>query len=297
MHHHTMKISIVTPSYNQARFLERTLLSIWRQEGDFDLEHMVMDGGSTDESCEILMKYEQLYHSNAFAAGCRRFRFSWQSQADHGQADALNKGFAMSTGEILGWLNSDDILVDSHALQTVCDAFRDHDTDLVVGSVRMIDEQDRIIPVPILINTLDNAAFQKRLPGMDRVSIIAQPACFFKRTVWEQLGIAHYYFSLDWNLWIEAYKAHFTFYKIDRTIAAMRQHGEAKSVIAGIHKCREVLSIFKKNHVWCLNRFYYYTYLLMLRLEQLPLLGLPLNRVMTFGKKIRNALINRYRLY
>ena len=106
-----------------------------------------------------------------------------------------------------------------------------------------------------------------------------------------------YYYSLDWNLWIEAYKASFTFYKIERYLAAIRQHGDAKTVVAGIAKYREVLSIFKKNRVWCLNRLYYYIYLMLLHMEQLPLVGPSVNRVMASGKRIRNTLINRYRLY
>jgi len=292
-----MKISIVTPSFNQSEFLERTILSVWGQVGDFELEHIVIDGGSTDQSVAILSKYDQLFRTGHFRFACKNMKFVWESKPDKGQADALNRGFALSTGEILGWLNSDDILLDNDCLQVVCETFQNHHKDVVVGNVRMIDEQDRVITAPILINSLDNAAFQKSMAGIDKVSIIAQPACFFKRTVWEQLGIAPYYYSLDWNLWIEAYKAHFTFYKIDRYLAAMRQHADAKSVIAGIHKYREVISIFKKNRIWCLNRFYYYIYLLALHLEQIPLIGPFLNRVATFGKRIRNTLINRYRWY
>jgi len=292
-----MKISIVTPSYNQVQFLEKTILSVWGQNGDFDLEHIVMDGGSTDGSQGILARYEQLYRSGNCPRQGGSFSFSWQSRPDNGQADALNRGFSAATGEVLGWLNSDDLFSGNGALQAVATAFREHDADLIVGNVRMIDAADREIPTPILINSLDNAALQKKLRGIDRVSIIAQPGCFFKRRVWEKLGIAPYYYSLDWNLWIEAYRAGFRFHKIDVHLAAMRQHGEAKSVVAGINKYREVLSIFKKNHVWCLNRFYYYLYLQALRLEGMPFLGSAAGRLMEHGKRIRNILINRYRLY
>ncbi len=292
-----MKISIVTPSFNQSDFLERTLLSVWNQEGDFELEHIVIDGGSTDASVDILSRYDRDYRTGRFRTRCRRMSFSWQSRPDQGQADALNKGFALSTGEILGWLNSDDVLFDTHCLQAVCESFEKHNPDLVVGNVQMMDDQDRTLPVPILINALDNDAFQKRLPGISRVSIIAQPSCFFKRGVWERVGIAPYYYSLDWNFWIEAYRARFTFLKIDRTLAVMRQHPEAKSVIAGIDKYTEVLSIFRKNHVWCLNRFYYYIYLVLLRIMRIPLLGRLFVPLMEAGKHIRNRLVNRYGFY
>ena len=176
-----MKISIVTPSFNQSDFLERTLLSVWNQEGDFELEHIVIDGGSTDASVDILSRYDRDYRTGRFRTRCRRMSFSWQSRPDQGQADALNKGFALSTGEILGWLNSDDVLFDTHCLQAVCESFEKHNPDLVVGNVQMMDEQDRALPVPILSNSLDNQAFQKRLPGIRRVSIIAKTSCLFKR--------------------------------------------------------------------------------------------------------------------
>jgi len=293
-----MKISIVSPSFNQGRFLERTLLSVWTQQGDFDLEHLVMDGGSTDESLDILKKYELLYKKRTFPIRCRSLSFLWRSEADQGQADALNRGFALSSGEILGWLNSDDLLAGPESLHTVCKVFQErHAADLVVGNVRMIDEDDREIQAPILINTLDDRAFQKRLPGMDRVCLIAQPACFFRRHVWEKLGIAPYYYSLDWYFWIEAYKASYTFFKTETCLAAMRQHPEAKTVIAGLAKYREVLSIYRKNRVWCLNRVYYYIYFWLLYLETWPVAGPAFRKLLPIGKKVRNSLINRFRLY
>jgi glycosyltransferase involved in cell wall biosynthesis len=292
-----VKISIVTPSYNQEKYLERSILSVWRQEGDFELEHIVIDGGSKDQSIDILLKYDHLYKSNLFPVKCKNFTFSWESIPDKGQDDALNKGFAFSTGEILGWLNSDDIFFNHTILQTVCHAFMDHDSSLIVGNVSMIDAYDINIDNPILINSLDNRKFQKIMKDIGKICMIAQPSCFFKRAVWENLGIDHYYYCLDWDLWINAYRAGYRFYKIDDYLSSMRQHSEAKTVNAGMKKYKEVLSLYKKNHVWCFNRFYCYIYFLLLHLEQLPLVGPSMNRAMVTGKKIRNTLINRYRLY
>ena len=135
-----MKISIVTPSYNQSRFLEKTILSVWTQEGDFELEHIVIDGGSSDSSIEILLKYDHLYKAQLFPFRCKRMSFSWESKPDRGQADAINKGFAISSGDILGWLNSDDLFFDDSSLQKIGQSFKNNNADLIVGNVEMIDE-------------------------------------------------------------------------------------------------------------------------------------------------------------
>jgi len=292
-----MKISIITPSYNQEKYLERTILSVWKQEGDFELEHIVIDGGSKDQSIDILLKYDHLYKSSLFPVKCKNFNFSWESRPDKGQDDALNKGFALSTGEILGWLNSDDMFFNHMSLQTVCHAFMDHDSSLIVGNVSMIDEYDKNIDTPILINSLDNSNFQKTIKDIGKICIIAQPSCFFKRAVWEDLGIDHYYYCLDWSLWINAYRAGYRFYKIDDYLSCMRQHSEAKTVIAGMNKYNEVLSLYRNNHVWCFNRFYCYAFFLLLALTKIPVMGKQFNSVMAAAKKIRNTLINRYKCY
>src|SRR5947207_8417687 len=94
-----MKISIVTPSFNQCDFLRQTLDSILNQRGDFQIESIVMDGGSTDGTVELLKSIDDP-------------RLIWRSEKDRGQAEALSKGLAIATGEIVGWINSDDLYVD-----------------------------------------------------------------------------------------------------------------------------------------------------------------------------------------
>lgn len=292
-----MKISIVTPSYNQGKYLERTLLSIWNQKGDFELEHIVIDGGSEDQSIDILIKYDRMYKANLFPVKCKKFSFFWESKQDKGQDDALNKGFSFSTGEILGWVNSDDLLFDPTVLQTVSREFMVHNSSLIVGNAYMIDENDQEIGNSMLINSLDNIKFQNAIKDIGKICIISQPSCFFKRAVWEDLGIDHYYYCLDWSLWIDAYQAGYRFYKINDYLSCMRQHSEAKTVIAGMSKCKEVLSLYKKNRVWCFNRFYCYVYFLLLVLTKMPIMGNKLDSVMVTAKKARNTLINKYKWY
>ncbi len=126
-----MKISVITPSYNQAPYLERTIRSVVDQEGDFELEYLVMDGGSTDGSLDILRRWEH--------------RLTWTSGPDGGQADAINQGLVRATGDVLAYLNSDDVYKPG-ALAAVAEAFRARpQLRWLVGRADIIDEHDREI--------------------------------------------------------------------------------------------------------------------------------------------------------
>ena len=125
-----MNISIVTPSLNQGEFIERTILSVLSQTGAFDLEYIVVDGGSTDDSLEIIKKHED--------------KLRWVSEEDRGQSDAINKGFNMASGGILAWLNSDDTY-EPDALSEVAEQYRKHRFKWCFGNCRNIDENDREI--------------------------------------------------------------------------------------------------------------------------------------------------------
>src|SRR5262249_27220870 len=124
-------ISIVTPSFNHARFIERTLCSVLGQDGNFDLEYLVIDGGSTDGTLDILKKYQD--------------RLTWTSEPDDGQSDAINKGLHRATGEVVGWLNSDDVLYPG-ALERVVAVFRDQPSvEWLHGRCEIIDAEDHVI--------------------------------------------------------------------------------------------------------------------------------------------------------
>src|SRR5262249_45945988 len=120
-----MRISLVTPSYNQAPFIRRTIDSVLAQRGDFELDYKVIDGRSTDGTLEILKSYGD--------------RLAWISEPDRGQVDAINRGLRGVTGDIVGWLNSDDVLLPD-ALARVADAFaRNPDAEWLHGRCVIID--------------------------------------------------------------------------------------------------------------------------------------------------------------
>lgn len=177
------KVSIVTPSYNQAKFFERTILSVLNQNYP-NLEYIIIDGGSTDGSVEIIKKYE-----NYFAY--------WISEPDKGQADAINKGFKISKGKILAYLNSDDTYCGG-TIRKVVDYFNNHpDVYLIYGDYALVDAQDNIIKHKKEIEFDYNVL----LYGF---SYIPQPTVFFKRDILTNIGLFDVKLScvMDYDYWI-----------------------------------------------------------------------------------------------
>ena len=125
------RISIVTPSFNQAAFLERTILSVLEQ-GYSNLEYIIIDGGSTDGSVDIIKKYQE------------RLAY-WISEPDRGQAHAINKGLRMATGEWVGWQNSDDIFYPGVFESLAREAAKAPHADLIIGNMNLIDKEDQVL--------------------------------------------------------------------------------------------------------------------------------------------------------
>ncbi len=204
------KISIVTPSFNQGKFLEKTILSVLEQ-GYLNLEYIIIDGGSTDESVEIIKKYSD------------RLAY-WVSEPDRGQSHAINKGFERATGEIFGWLNSDD-WYHPGALQAVAEAFMaNSDAGAVVGAGELVDEAGNVlitaarneVTVETLYDWIDNFFWQ--------------PSCFFLKRVWDTCGPLDesVHFAMDLDLWIKIAQR-FPFVSINKKLTYNLSHEEAKT--------------------------------------------------------------------
>ncbi len=204
-----MKFSIVTPSFNQARYIGRTLESVASQAG-VALEHVVRDGGSTDGTVALL---------EAFRPAVR-----WVSGPDGGQADAVNAGIAASDGEIIGWLNSDDVYFPG-ALERVAGRFAEDDgIDVIYGLADHIDADDRVI-----------SAYPTRPwdPGRLRTDcFLCQPAVFFRRRVVERFGPldASLRYCMDYEYWLRLARGGARFDYLEARLAGSRLHEETKTL-------------------------------------------------------------------
>ena len=201
-------VSILTPSFEQGRFLRDCLDSVARQTYP-NIEHVVMDGGSTDESLQILE-----------AAGDA---VRWTSEPDRGQADAVNKAFAASAGEIVGWLNSDDGLFAVDTVARVVEAFARHsEAGVVYGDAALVDERGRIV-----------RHHRSRWPAgsLPLVSPIVQPAAFFRRSVvepGEPLLRVDLHWFLDYELWLRLRRRGVGFVHVPKVLAVDRDHPQRK---------------------------------------------------------------------
>jgi glycosyltransferase involved in cell wall biosynthesis len=207
-----VRISIITPSYNQARFLEQTMLSVLDQEtpGPGSVEYFVMDGASTDGSSAIIQQYAPRLKG-------------WVSEKDRGQADAINKGLRSAQGEIIAWLNSDDYYLPG-TLQRATRAFEENPhAGLVYGNVLSVDAES----TPFNLQTFT----QFNLLDLMSFRIISQPAVFMRRSVLEQAGLLDpsYHCLLDHHLWLRMARLASMVY-IPETLAAARYHADAKNV-------------------------------------------------------------------
>ncbi len=205
------RISIVTPSYNQARFLERTLQSVIRQR-DHVHEYFVLDGGSTDGSQDIIRRHEQ--HVDY-----------WQSEKDDGQSDAIHTGFQRCTGDVLYWLNSDDVLLPG-ILERVTQQFdAEPELDVLSGWAVWIDENDRIMRLHI--TPVDSPAWMRW--GTLRLH---QPTCFFKRALYEEVGglDLSLHCMMDTDLWYKFARTTRRWAGMHDYVAGHRIHAETKGL-------------------------------------------------------------------
>ncbi len=211
-----MRLSIVTPSFNQAKFLARTAQSVLSQSGEFDLKWIVIDGGSSDGTVELLRSLNDP-------------RLTWISEKDRGQAHALNKGLQLADGDIIGWLNSDDLYLPG-TLAIVVEAFsRDQSAQWIVGSYQIIDESDRVIR-PSISRYKERGLWKYEFRSLLRENFISQPAVFWRSDFGRQVGAVDesLHWTMDYDLWLRMGGACNPLI-IRRPLAQFRLHETSKS--------------------------------------------------------------------
>ena len=221
-------VSIVTPSFNQAPYLEETLRSVAEQDYP-SVEHIVLDGGSTDGSVEIIRHWAESH------------AISWHSGPDSGQADAIQRGVAMARGHIVGWLNSDDIYLDGRVLCDVVKLF-ERGAEMVTGGGWYLSESGkRLRHIPVQPERIDHG----QLLCSDS---ILQPATFIRRDLFLSSPIdTQLHYAFDWDLFIRlSARARFT--PMHRDIAGYRLHATGKTVSGGIPRKCELLAVTRRYH-------------------------------------------------
>lgn len=220
------KVSIITPSYNQGRYLEATIRSVLCQNYP-NLEYIIVDGGSTDESLDIIRKYEDKLAW-------------WVSEKDKGHADALNKGFDRASGDILAWLNSDDIYHPGAIREAVDILTADPRLGMVYGDANLIDETGKVVG--------KFASKQTSYRAMLRGSVhIPQATTFFRADLYRQVGPLDlsYFFAFDYDLWVKLSKVSNVLY-VPRTWADFRLHDLGKSVKNDDRCYPDMLRIYRR---------------------------------------------------
>lgn len=194
-------ITIVTPSFNQAQFIGQTIESILSQEGDFYIDYIIADGGSTDGSVDVIKKYEKLLNENQWPVKCQGIEYRWWSKKDKGQTDAINQGFKVAKGEILAYLNSDDLYVPG-VFQIVAKEYSQSDCDLFYGNcISFWENEDK----QIVNRPPDKVDFDFLVKTGPQ---IFQPASFWTKKIYEKVGELdeNLHYAMDYDYYLKILK-------------------------------------------------------------------------------------------
>lgn len=230
------KISIITPSFNQGQYLESTILSVLGQNYP-NLEYIIIDGGSTDNSVEIIKKYEsQLAY--------------WVSEKDKGQSEAINKGFEKATGDILAWLNSDDLYM-PNIFHFIVDCVKKYGAGIYFGECIHFKENN------LLEAWGSNVILTSKDTTLEQIDFIIQPSSFWAREVWKKNNKLNenIHYGFDWEWFLRAKRNNVKFFPIDKCLSLYRFHAMHKSSNGGEVRQIELLNIYQE---YDLNYFQLY---------------------------------------
>jgi glycosyltransferase involved in cell wall biosynthesis len=216
--------TIITPSFNQGKYIRRTITSVLSQDVE-GIEYLIFDGGSRDETVSILQSFGN--------------SIQWICESDRGQADAVNKGLAVAQGQVIGWLNSDDIYY-AGALKSVKELFEKHPgVDILYGMADHIDADDNVI----------EAYYNEEwdYERLKEVCFISQPAVFFRRSIVDKFGFLDetLRYCMDYEYWLKIGREK-PFYYFKQRLAGSRLHPETKTLGSAVAAHEEILRMFKK---------------------------------------------------
>lgn len=236
-------ISIITPSYQQGHLIEATILSI-RAQSYKNFEHIIIDGGSDDETIEVLRKHEGTY------------AMRWLSEPDQGQADAIRKGFDLAKGDLICWLNSDDVYLSPNVFSEVVAYFDAYpNMDLVTGSAMQIDIDGRW-EKPLIVNHT-----RVNYESLKHGDSIIQPSTFWRKRIMDEIKFdISFHYAFDWVLFVEISK-HFNCMPVSNMWSGYRMWGVNKTAAGGYKRTKELILVTQRYkganswQVWLLRFF------------------------------------------
>lgn len=219
-------VSIITPSYNQGKYIRQTIESVLTQDYE-NIEYIIIDGGSTDDTLDIIRDYKG--------------KLTYISERDNGQSDAINKGFKMARGDIVAWLNSDDVYEPGCVCRAVAEFEKNEKLGLVYGDGYIIDEAGTKIKVFEYTQEFD---YWKLVNFWD---YIMQPATFFRRKTLQKVGYldVNLHYCMDWDLWIRLAAISEVKY-ISELLACSREYSETKTSTGGEKRLKEIVALLQK---------------------------------------------------
>ena len=235
-----MKISVITPSYNQGHFIKETIDSILSQDWD-EIEYIVMDGGSTDDTVDILKSYGD--------------QIIWKSEKDRGQTHAINKGLEIATGDVLCYLNSDDFFMPG-VIRKVMEKFQsDNNIKWISGDYIIIDENGKEIQSFVA----SYKRFLRSLPQKSTLEVanyIIQPSTFWRREVYEEFGEfdEDLHLTMDYDYWLRIIQK-YPLTNLDEALCSFRIHGDSKGGTIFDKQFAEELATAKKYGVGGIKYF------------------------------------------
>jgi glycosyltransferase involved in cell wall biosynthesis len=275
-------VSIITPSFNQGKYIEDTLLSVKNQDYPF-IEHIIIDGDSKDSTTEILSKYEGSYN------------ISWISERDSGPVEAINKGFIRAKGTIIAWINSDDYYLTDHVISTMVNYFNTNvEIQVISGNGYHVNESKKILRPIITKKELINLEYMKI------ADFILQPSTFFRFECIKQVSLKNSCdYVFDWLFFLELLEKKFNFMVVDDFWSAYRIHEAHRTGSNTATRKREIAKMARRNFglyhpqtVYCYGIFFLYSVSEKIPPKAGSHLKASVDRVNSHLSKITN-----YRLY
>ena len=227
-----MKISIVTPVLQRPEYLDQTIRSVVTQQGDFEIEYIVQNGGTDSQVIAILTKWEELIKTGQFESQCISLTFKWYSEKDSGMYEALNRGFARTSGDVLAWINSDD-LYHPNAFVTISQIFETFDSvEWLTGIPNSFNRFGSQVGFDKIPQAYSREFIKRGYYDLRFIKYgfnwIAQDCCFWRRSLWEKVGGKlddSMKMAADFYLW-QSFGQHTDLVKVNSFLGGYRFHGD-----------------------------------------------------------------------